>query len=971
MSNYDTATSLPFVFVDYASSPYDALAKDIVAREKPNPSDLSQFLIWCESRTQIHTMTLSLVNAGKAAGIGHLLLPNIITMQDWIWQQATPNLPAISETNKQLLLVEAIRQSPTLFQTNNAWPLAKELIGLFNECTLAQVPLHASEQTLRQTLQDSYQYPETDAGNISRESEIVYRLWQAYREQLQAGGWLDPIDYYCNSLLQHEFDDKHVHYFVIGKHRLCIAEVIFLQKLMHQSNVSIYASKISHKQHGSDHHPHIRFAKEVMQTISDNNRERALDIIYDKSQHTYDRINQFKQTFQSNTFNEWLALYTCKSIESHVRTVCLQAKKWLIEGTENIGIVSNDRLLIRRIRAVLEEQGIFPTDLGGWTLSTTSAATSIEVLLDAIEHNFKKDALLDLLTSPFLPANIDSESPYAHQTYALRKFLKKHRSSPLDNLDSLTELAIRHFTSHEIEHTQLSQTLATINTVSATLQEYKDYGEHPLSQFSDELISTLKALSIYTSLQDDVAGQQLLETLENHIQAIRSSHIKMNWKEWRQWLRDIFEHNYFIPEATDKRVILCGFEHIDRMKFDAVIIAGVEENRLTYTKNQRTFFNEKVRHELHLPTCHEANAINVIRFRQLITQSNRVLLSAETDNHGEPQELCAWVKLINIFSKQCYDNDLEDTKLDELLKAYLAYKENIQLTENYITHQPQTRVPRELVPTRISATQYQSLMDCPYQYFAKYILSLRDLETADDFEASDFGMLVHQSLKEFHFNGDNKSELIFNDEHRESLIQYLVELSQSIFMRAAFPTTVKQGWLQRWLINVPAYIDWAIERAKDWHTLRGEALIQTKLNNDFSLYGQIDRIDSDTQHFAVVDYKTGSSKPSKRKVMNGELVQLPFYALLDENITQAEYLNLGTQGLATASATLNKEELSALKSAHKTRLENLLNDLLKGSVLKAHGNYILCKYLHYLGLSARCLLVSHLINFLVLFYVQT
>ena len=950
LSNHDTAASLPFVFVDYAASPYDALAKDIVAREKPNPADLSQYLIWCDSRSQIHTMTLSLVNAGKAAGIHHLLLPNIITMQDWTWQQATPDLPTINEANKQLLLIDAIRQSPTLFQTNNAWPLAKELISLFNECTLAQVPLHAGEQTLRQTLQDSYQYPATDADNISRESEIVYRLWQAYREQLQAGGWIDPIDYYCNSLIQHEFNDKHTHYFVIGKHRLCIAEVIFLQKLKHQSNVSIYASKIAHNQHGSDNHPYIRYAKVVTQTTPGNDREHALDIIYDKSQHTYDRINQFKQTFQNNIFHEWLALYTCKSIESHVRTICLQAKKWLIEGTENIGIVSNDRLLIRRIRAVLEEQGIFPTDLGGWTLSTTSAATSIEVLLDAIEHNFKKDTLLDLLTSPFLPANIDSESPYAHQTYTLRKFLKKHRSSPLDNLDSLTELALRHFTSHEIEHTELSQTLATINAASTVLQEYKDYGEHPLSQFSDKLISTLKTLSIYTSLQADIAGQQLLEVLENHIQTIRSSHIKMTWKEWRQWLRDMFEHNYFIPEASDKRITLCGLEHIDRMKFDAVIIAGVEENRLTYTKNQRTFFNEKVCHELHLPTSHEANAINFVRFRQLITQSSRVLLSAETDNHGEPQELCAWVKLINIFSKQCYDNTLEDTELDELLTAYLAYKDNIQLTEEYKTHPPQTRVPRELIPTRISATQYQSLMDCPYQYFAKYILSLRDVETADDFEASDFGMLVHQSLKEFHFNEDNKSELIFNDQHRELLIRHLVELSQSIFMHAAFPATVKQGWLQRWLSNVPAYIDWAIERAKDWHAIRGEALLQTNLNNDFSLYGQIDRIDSDTQHFAVVDYKTGSSKPSKTKVVNGELVQLPFYALLDENITQAEYLNLGAQGLATASATLNEEELSALKAAHRTRLEHILNDLLNGSQLKAQGNEDSCKVCDYHGL---------------------
>lgn len=950
MSTHVAATALPFVFVDYASSPQDALAKDIVRLERPNPSDLSRYIIWCDTRAQIHNIKLNLTHAAKAIGIQQLLLPTITTLEDWVWQQEAPAQTPISETNKRLILVDAIRQSPSLFQTNNAWPLAKELVNLFNECTLAQIPLQAGEQALNEILQKSYRHPDTDVSNISRESEIVYRLWQAYRQQLEARSWIDPIEHYCQWLINdNTHSKKYAHYYLVGKHDLSAAEALFLSKLSKLQQVSIYSPKVSHNNHITHHHPHIRYLDNTNEIFeSHNEREYILDVIYSRKQHAYERIQHLKNTHSNNIFKSWLSLYTCHSIEHHVMAVCLQAKKWIIEGITSVGIIVNDRLLARRIRAVLEEQGIQPNDLGGWTLSTTSAATSIEVLLDAIENNFKKEPLLDLLSSPFLPSNDDPESNYALQTYSFRKHLKKHRNTPSDNLESMIALAKQHFESQEINAEEIYETLSTIQSSCSTLHTCKQSGEYELLQFSDHLINTLKSLGIYQILENDIAGQQLLTTLDIYIQSARTSSIKLSWKEWRQWLRDIFEHNYFIPENTDKRVTLCGFEHSDNLHFDAVIIAGVEENRLT-NNTQRTFFNEKVCYELNLPTSHEANAINFVRFRQLLQQSTVVLLSAEIQNHGEPQEISPWVTLINLFCQQVYNEDIVNSELDNIIKAYFQHKQNNNVDISK-SEPPQPSAPAELIPTRISATQYQSLMDCPYQYFAKYVLKLRDYETAEEFEASDYGMLVHQCLYDFHFSEENKTSQTFNNNNRTELIKQLTDLSTSIFMHAAFAHSTKQAWLQRWLNNVPAYIQWAIERAQQWRSLRGESLIQTHLNESFSLYGQIDRIDSDTQALSVIDYKTGSTKPSKKNVMNGEVVQLPFYALLDENIAQAEYVSLGTQGEVKSIALLDEQEIAELKSTHKPRLENLFNALLNEAKLSAQGDDNSCRVCDYQGL---------------------
>jgi len=65
-------------------------------------------------------------------------------------------------------------------------------------------------------------------------------------------------------------------------------------------------------------------------------------------------------------------------------------------------VVSEDRRLARRLRALLERHRIPVRDRAGWALSTTAAASALERLLQCIEEDFPHQAFLDLLKSPFL-----------------------------------------------------------------------------------------------------------------------------------------------------------------------------------------------------------------------------------------------------------------------------------------------------------------------------------------------------------------------------------------------------------------------------------------------------------------------------------------------------------------------------------------------------------------------------------------
>ena len=470
MTKSNNSFELPYVLVNHSSHPADELCKQIFQLELPNPSDLSSIIIWCESRSSIHTIKLRLLAHAKECGINSLLLPTIITLQDWVWQQQSSDKQLISETNKQLVLVEAIRQSPGLFQTNNAWPLAKELIALFNECTLAQIPFEDGQDKFRNSLIQSYNFSSASISNISRESEIVYQLWLAYCEQINARGWVDPINHYAQWLTQTKTIDVSKKYYMVGVHRLALVEKLFLHSLSSQAPLSIYIPKISNSEYGVNHHPHLNdYLMEATTTSETPLREKALDAIYQSNQHAFDKIKPLKCLLENNIFANWISTYTCKSAETHAEGVCLQAKKWLLEKKYPIGIIINDRLLARRIRAVFEKEGINPYDLGGWTISTTSAATSIEILLDCIESNFKKEHLIDLLSSPFMPDNNSEASSYRQQLDVTQKIFSNHRNTRKDNLDTFINLIHHHINNDETNLTDLITALERIKNACAPL----------------------------------------------------------------------------------------------------------------------------------------------------------------------------------------------------------------------------------------------------------------------------------------------------------------------------------------------------------------------------------------------------------------------------------------------------------------------------------------------------------------------
>jgi ATP-dependent helicase/nuclease subunit B len=261
------------------------------------------------------------------------------------------------------------------------------------------------------------------------------------------------------------------------------------------------------------------------------------------------------------------------------------------------------------------------------------------------------------------------------------------------------------------------------------------------------------------------------------------------------------------------------------------------------------------------------------------------------------------------------------------------------------------------MPRTVSASSYQRLVDCPYQFYATDILGLSVEDSVSAMvEKSDYGQRIHLILAAFHSNvaalpGPFAQDV--NEANRNAALAFLKQLSDAVFSRDIEDNIWHLGWLRFWEAHLAAYIDWQCQRQKQWHVVATESMRKRDdVIDGVALKGQLDRIDSNHSQVAIVDYKTGRT-PRQLDVDTGEAVQLPFYAaLINEPVSSATYLAFGS-GKVQASPCLEGEELHMLSDLMRERLVVLLAQIKRKTPLPAWGDETTCSYCAMAGVCRR------------------
>lgn len=947
------------IWVPYADDPLRVLAQHICTTHRQQLPDLTQLIILLPELTPAARLRRELLAAARARGYKALLGPTLSTPRLWAAQHATSHAPEVSGYARELLLTEALVRYPHLYGKARPWHLTDSLVHLFDELTLHQCDLPLDLAAFHARLARGYGVRADAPQALSREAALVHTLWQAWHEQLHTNNSVDAQSAYLLQLAHSaQTVSTATHVYAAGFSNLCAAEIVWFRALARRASCTIVLhGDSSVPASDNDAHTPLRtlaaaFDSAVAVNTAPSACAEFLDAAFGASTPALaERARAFAARRPISQVKAHWFLFAAHGAEQEARAIELQVRRWLLDGAQNVGIITENRRLARRVRALLERAGLAPDDLTGWALSTTRAASALERWLECVEEDFAHEPMLDLLKSAFVFPEQNHDEHLA-AVYRLEEDIVRHENVAR-NLDRY-----RHQLRRRRERLP-GELGGSYNAVEALLDRLKNAAQpltpllgnrtRPTRDYLHALHDSITRLGLAQAWRDDAAGARVLQELELLRAAADTSALRMNWLEFRAWLGRALEMYNFIPPLTGSRVQMSNFAHSALARFDALVIAGCEQEFLPTTGQGSPFFNEGVRAELGLPTSQQQRNGMLHDFRRLLESAPRVLLTRVRDRDGEDVVASPWWDTLQTFHHLAYGSNLHDAELEALVgdhRTQVLGGDAAPLPAP--THRPGPRIDTALLPTTVSAHSYQTLLNCPYQFFAAFGLKLKPSEAVREaLQKDDYGKRVHLCLQAFHAQTPGLPapfNATITSANRIAAIQHLESIAQAVFARDVDDDFRHRGWLKRWLAVIPAYIDWQIKRATQWTVDAVELKQQQPLaHTELLLNGRLDRVDVNNQGSGIVDYKTGAV-PRQHEIDSGEAVQLPFYASLLGDVSKvlsAEFVAIDTETVKTTAA-LDGDALYALASQNTARLITVMQQLRNGHAAPAWGDVNTC-----------------------------
>ncbi|HEU0204374.1 MAG TPA: PD-(D/E)XK nuclease family protein, partial [Burkholderiaceae bacterium] len=271
------------------------------------------------------------------------------------------------------------------------------------------------------------------------------------------------------------------------------------------------------------------------------------------------------------------------------------------------------------------------------------------------------------------------------------------------------------------------------------------------------------------------------------------------------------------------------------------------------------------------------------------------------------------------------------------------------------------------LPPRISASQYQSLVNCAYQFYARCLLGLRPLdEVTEDPDQRDYGEAVHAVLARFHREWGDAA---LHEVPRPQLDASLAAHTAAVFDAKVDKLPRFLAMRQQFVQTQSAYLDWAQSRAAEgWRFVAAEAAQSVTIEyaaaggtRTVELIGRIDRIDARGEAKELLDYKTRRRSALTEGLKRaGEDVQLPFYGLLlAPQASSAAYVAIQPPKLRSreresgVDVVRPAQDYAELVAGVQARLRDDLQRVAAGAALTALGVESACRYCEMRGLCRR------------------
>ena len=644
----------------------------------------------------------------------------------------------------------------------------------------------------------------------------------------------------------------------------------------------------------------------------------------------------------------------------------------LAEGRQPVALIAQDRLLTRRIGALLAHSGLAVRDETGWTLSTTRAAASLMGLLRAMAWNASADAVLDWLKNA--PA-FDNRSVAAAESAMRQRGLRQWRDLPVTPASPAVfgtptkapAATVERASVAAIARAALAALQAPVEALRCKLRTAR-----PLAQWLAALRIALQQTGQWQPLETDPAGQKVLQVLrlqagdEAEFKDVPALQAAMPLGEFTQWVSQTLEGETFSPASGPGRpqVLILPLPQLLGRSVAAVVFPGCDEIRLPVSPEPLGGWSRAQRLLLGLPS-RAALAASLQRAWSYALAHPQVDLLWRTQQAGEaimPSGLVRSLLLELRLQGQGQPPGATDPRVDRRIQARP-------------TQRP-APIGQALPIAQLSASAYSDLRNCPYRFHATHQLRLKAPDELDsELDKRDFGNWLHYLLRLFHealkvapAHGIPARAAIINIAAEEARVALYLSAAEFLPYAAAWPA-VRDGYLA-WLekheaggaVFEQAEVRYSIALAVPPTAESASTPGQETAWSQILLTGVLDRIDRQANgQWLLLDYKTEAIDKTKERIKNpSEDTQLAFYAALTANdapagdapagSVAAGYLNLGEKDGSTLHS---HSDMQSLRDDLCTGIAHDLGRIASGAVLPALGSGTVCETCAARGLCRR------------------
>jgi ATP-dependent helicase/nuclease subunit B len=301
------------------------------------------------------------------------------------------------------------------------------------------------------------------------------------------------------------------------------------------------------------------------------------------------------------------------------------------------------------------------------------------------------------------------------------------------------------------------------------------------------------------------------------------------------------------------------------LDFEQVYILGVNEGILPQTNISTSFIPDSIRRAHGLPVLENQDAISAYMFYRLLQRSEKISLiyNGQTDesNTGEPSRFLRQLEYESGYTFRYFEQQ-QSISTESRIPVQVGKDKHVMfLLSRYLNGKK-----------RLSATALTAYVNCPLQFFYKYVANIHEPEEiVEDVEANIIGSMLHWVMETFYSNLVKADPLISKDriaDYRSKITSLCEKAYAQIVFKDENHAVNHNGMQKVVLAIVKEYADIILDNDEAHAPFKILAL-EKKDQIDFkfavqgvekciTLHGIIDRIDEKDGLVRIVDYKTGA-----------------------------------------------------------------------------------------------------------------